>query len=632
MHSEFPRMPKKQPKETTHIENILSHLPDEPGVYQMKNAAGDVIYVGKAKSLTKRVHSYFRDSKQHSIKTRRMVREIADIQYIQVVSELEALVLETSLIKQLRPRYNILMRDDKNHLYIKITVQEDYPRIMTTRKVVDDGALYFGPKTSSKSVFVTLKLLRKLFPYRSCNLEIEDKDGDVLVSNKTIRYPCIYYHIKRCMGPCVQVCNPGYKEMVGHIVRFLRGEYRDIARMLEQDMQQQAQDRLFEKAAKTRDMLQSVRNLMERQNVNLADVTEEHDAIGYAKLFGKYFIHVFQIREGAIIGQENFVLDDSVDEDTGSVLRSFLLDYYQRTPQVPRVVLLPEKLADEEAIVAWLRELSGHAVQISVPQRGPKKELLHLSTTNAEAFAQQQKTKWMTEEQRTTGATKDLAEAIGIAGPLHRIECYDISHLGGTSTVGSMVVFKDGKPSKKDYRRFTIKSLAEGDINDFQSMAEVLIRRLKRLAKEQAEGTEGSFGEIPDLIIIDGGKGQLSSVYAVMQKLKLRMSLISLAKREEEVFLPEQSDPIILPRESPALYVIQNIRDEAHRFAISYNRNLRSKKLVKSILDDIPGVGPKNKKLLLSTFGDVRAIEQASFEDLAAVVGDKLAQNIKEVL
>lgn len=629
-------MPKKEPKkEASHIDNILGRLPEGPGVYQMKNEAGDVIYVGKAKSLVKRVTSYFRDSKQHSMKTRRMVREIADIQYIQVGSELEALVLETSLIKQLRPRYNILMRDDKNHLYIKITIQEDYPRIMTTRKVVDDGALYFGPKTSSKSVFSTLKLLRKLFPYRSCNLEITDKDGDVLIGNKTIRYPCIYYHIKRCVGPCVQVCNPGYKEMIGNIVRFLRGEYKDIARMLEEDMKRQATERLFEKAAKTRDLLQSVRTLMERQNVNLGDITEEHDAIGYVHMFGKYFIHLFQIREGAIIGQENFCLDDTVDEEAeaGSILRSFILDYYQRTPQVPRVVLLPEVISDQETIGQWLKELSGHAVEVCVPQRGARKELVKLSTTNAEAFAQQQKTKWMTEEQRTVGATKDLARAIGFEGPFHRMECYDISHLGGTATVGSMVVFKDGKPSKKDYRRFEIKSLEPGAIDDFRSMAEVLIRRLKRLAKEQATGKEEtSFGEIPDLIIIDGGKGQLSSVYAVMKKLGLRMPLISLAKREEEVFLPERSDPIILPRETAALYLIQNIRDEAHRFAISYNRNVRSKKLTKSILDEIPGIGPKNKKLLLTTYGDVHAIEQASFEDLSAVVGEKLAQNIKEVL
>ena len=636
MFVELPKkMPKKELKENTHIENILSRLPDAPGVYQMKNEAGDVIYVGKAKSLVKRVTSYFRESKQHSMKTRRMVREIADIQYIQVVSELEALVLETSFIKQMRPRYNILMRDDKNHLYIKITIQEDYPRVMTTRKVVDDGALYFGPKTSSKSVFSTLKLLRKLFPYRSCNLEIEDKDGDVVIGNKTIRYPCIYYHIKRCAGPCVQVCNPSYKEMIGNIVHFLKGEYKDIARMLQEDMQHQAEQRLFEKAAKTRDLLKSVMTLMERQNVNLADVTEEHDAIGYVHQFGKYFIHLFQIREGAIVGQENFVLDDTVeDEGTSAALRSFLLDYYQRTPQVPRVVLLPETIDDQETIGEWLRDISGHAVQLLMPQRGARKELVKLSTTNAEAFAQQQKTKWMTEEQRTVGATKDLATAIGVQGPLKRIECYDISHLSGTATVGSMVVFKDGKPSKKDYRRFQIKSLKVGAIDDFRSMAEVLIRRLKRLAKDQAEAKEDpdSFGEIPDLIIIDGGKGQLSSVYAVMQKLKLRMPLISLAKREEEVFLPENSTPILLPRETPALYLIQNIRDEAHRFAISYNRNVRSKKLTKSLLDEVPGIGPKNKKLLMSTFGDLRAIEMASFEELTAVVGEKLAQNIKEVV
>lgn len=616
-----------------HITHILSNLPTLPGVYQMKNEEGEVIYVGKAKQLAKRVTSYFRDSRNHSQKTRRMVREIRDIHYITVSTELEALILETSLIKQLRPKYNILMRDDKNHLYIKITVQEDYPRIMTTRKVLDDGAVYFGPKTSSKSVFSTLSLLRKLFPYRSCNLDIVDKDDTVVVTKRTIQYPCIYLHIKRCMGPCVQVCNPEYREMIGHILRFLKGEYKDIAHMLEEQMKEYAREHLFEKAAKTRDLLQGVRTLMERQNVNLADVTQEHDAIGYVHSFGKYFVHVFQIREGAIVGQEDFVLDEMTEDDSHDhVLSRFLLEYYQRTPQVPRVILLQEKIKDATLLEAWLKETLQKNVEIRVPERGAKKELVTLSVRNAEAFAQQQKTKWLSEEQRSTGAAKELAEAIGVAGPLRRIECYDISHLGGTSTVASMVVFKDGKPSKKDYRRFTLKTLEEGEINDFASMEEILTRRLTRLAKEQAKGSEDSFGEIPDLLVIDGGKGQLSTVHELMNKLRIHLPLISLAKREEEIFLPEQKTPILLPRDSNALYLIQNIRDEAHRFAISFNRNLRTKKLTKSLLDEVPGIGPKNKKLLLAAFGDVRSIEAASFEDLTAVVGEKLAQNIKEVL
>ena len=625
-------MPLPSPHQE-HLENIISRLPSTPGVYQMKNEEGDIIYVGKAKNLSKRVTSYFRLSKTHSQKTRRMVKEIRDILYIELKTELEALIVETSLIKQLRPKYNILMRDDKNHLYIKITVQEDYPRVMTTRKVMDDGALYFGPKTSSKSVFSTLKLLRKLFPYRSCNLDIIDKGETVEVTKRTIQYPCIYLHIKRCMGPCVQVCNPDYHDMIGNIIRFLKGEYKDIAKMLEAQMREQASQHLFEKAAKTRDLLRGVLSLMERQNVNLADITQEHDVLGYVHRFGKYFVHIFQVREGAIIGQEHFVLDESASsEQDDSILRSFLIDYYQRTPQVPRVILLQEKIPEQALLCTWLKEQCGHAVDISVPERGAKKELVELSVKNALSYAEQQKTRWMTEEQRSTGAAKELAAALNITGKLDRIECYDISHLGGTSTVASMVVFKDGKPSKKDYRRFTIKSLGEGEINDFQSLSEILLRRLTRLAKEQAKGSEDSFGEIPDLIIIDGGKGQLSSVYSIMQQVQLSLPLISLAKREEEIFLPENKTPIILPNDSNALYLIQNIRDEAHRFAISYNRNVRSKKLTKSLLDEVPGIGPKNKKLLLSTFGDLRSIENASFEELSSVVGEKLAQNIKEVI
>jgi len=616
------------------IKAILERLPSSPGIYLMKQESGDVIYVGKAKNLKKRVSSYFRKQKNMSTKVKHMVEEIRDIEYITTSNELEALVLETNYIKEHKPKYNILMRDDKNHLYIKVTTNEDYPRIYTVRKVQNDGAVYFGPKTSSTDVKKTLKLLRKLFPYRTCNLVIEDlEDNAVKISNKTIQYPCIYYHIKRCIGPCVKGCNPDYRQIIDNVMSFLKGNYKAVIQKLEEDMKRFALARNFEKAAVQRDLMLSIKNMMERQHVSLAKPGSDMDVIGYAYKFNKYFLYLMQIRDGRAVAHERFILEDKKDKEINTqVIETFLSNFYGKTTSYPKEILLPESIEHGASIEDYIRSEAHHKVTIQTPTRGDKKELVKLANTNADGFADQTQTKWMEEHARTKGATKDLAAALALEGELERIECYDISHLGGTNTVASMVVFQDGKPSKKDYRRFKIKSLPDGSIDDFASMREILERRLKKLKNLEEKKDDESFDSIPDLIIIDGGKGQLSSVMEVANKLDIDIPIVSLAKREEELFLPGESFPILLPRDSKELFLVQNIRDEAHRFAISFNRNLRSKAMVKSILDEIKGVGPAKKKALLKAFGDVKGIEKASLEEVSNVIGEKAAKHVKDIL
>lgn len=621
---------------STHINKLLERLPEVPGIYLMYNEKEELIYVGKAKNLKKRVHSYFRNQKKHAAKVARMVKEVVKFSYVAVKNELEALVLETNYIKENRPKYNILMRDDKHHLYIKISMSEEYPRVYTARKVLNDGAMYFGPKTSAKSVYDTLKLLRKLFPYRTCTLDIHNTETGVEVTKKTIAYPCIYYHIKRCIGPCIVKCPDEYGEIIQHVIQFLKGEYKDILESLTVKMKEYAQNRNFEKAGETRDMIFSIEHMMERQHADLASSVASLDSVGIVRKFGKIFVSVFQIRQGKVIGHENFTFSDDNDEEITkdqlqALVEQCLMQYYTAATDLPKEILVQELPAEKGVLERWFKEESGQTVRILQPQKGDKHQLLALALKNAETFADQKKIEWMRDKAKTKGAAADLATYLRISTPLRRIECYDISHLSGTSTVASMVVFKDGEPSQKDYRRFKLKTLAEGEIDDFRSMQEILGRRFKRLAQAE-DKKEDSFTQQPDLIIIDGGKGQLSHVVEIAKEHNIKIPIISLAKREEEIFLPGKSTPLILPRESFALYLMQNIRDEAHRFAITYNRNLRSKSMKKSLLDEIKGVGPKIKKKLIASFGDVRGIEAASLEQITAVVGEKVAKTIKEYL
>lgn len=620
----------------SHVNKLLERLPDAPGIYLMYNEKEELIYVGKAKNLKKRVHSYFRNQKKHAAKVARMVTEVTKFSYVTVKNELEALVLETNYIKENRPKYNILMRDDKHHLYIKISTNEEYPRVYTTRKVLNDGALYFGPKTSSKSVYSTLKLLRKLFPYRTCTLDIRNTETGVEVTKKTISYPCIYYHIKRCIGPCIIKCPDEYGEIIEHVIQFLKGEYKEILHSLSIKMKNYAESRNYEKAAETRDIIFSIEHMMEKQHADLASNIPSIDSIGIVRKFGKIFVSVFQIRQGKVIGHENFTFSDDTDgvitkDETQRLITHCLMQYYTAATDLPKEILVQEIPAEKLILETWFKEDKNQTIALTNPKRGSKLHLLSLALDNAESFADQKKVEWMRDTAKTKGAAADLAKYLKISTPLHRIECYDISHLGGTSTVASMVVFKNGEPSQKDYRRFKLKTLQEGEIDDFRSLQEILERRFKRLSQKELKEGE-SFAERPDLIVIDGGKGQLSHVMEVAKTYGIDIPIISLAKREEEIFIPGVTRPLILPRESFALYLMQNIRDEAHRFAISYNRNLRSKKMKRSILDEIKGIGPKMKKKLLTTFGDLRGIESASMEEVAAVVGQKVAKSIKEYL
>ncbi len=610
------------------VTSQLNNIPGSPGIYLMKNEKDELIYVGKAKDLKKRVTSYFRKSSKPNQKTQKLVSEISSLEYVETRSDIEALILETNYIKENKPKYNILMRDDKNHLYIKITKSEDYPRIYTVRNIVKDGSLYFGPKTSGIDVKRTLKLLRKLFPYRTCTLDIVDKGDSVEIKKKTINYPCIYYHIKRCLGPCIKQCNPDYRQLIDNIVTVLEGNYKDVIHDLQGKMEEHAKHKRFEKAIASRDLITSLHALMEKQNITQTDPTMNTDVVGVTNQFDKFFFHLFQIRNGKLIGHENFTFDSKLKEDTdeSELLTTFLMQYYTIATSFPNEIMIPNQIQDEHLIKDFITNISHKSIDISYPQRGKKRDLIALATQNAESFAYQQKASWELEDEKTVGALENLKKALVLADIPKRIECYDISHLGGTSTVGSMIVFIDGKPSKKDYRRFTIKTLPDGTIDDFASLEEVLSRRLKAL--KSTETNENT----PDLIIIDGGKGQLSSVMSVAQKLDIDIPIVSLAKQEEEIFLPYEKDSIILPRNSKELYLVQNIRDEAHRFAISFNRNLRAKKQHMSILDKIPGIGPKKKKLLLKTFGDVHGIALATIEDLTPLVGEKVATTIKEII
>ncbi len=620
-------------KET--IKTLLQNVPHKAGIYLMKDKDGVIIYVGKAKNLQKRVSSYFVKAK-HATKVQRMVEQVESFEYLEVKNELEALVLETNYIKEHRPKYNILMRDDKNHLYIKVTTNEPYPRVYTTRKIVKDGATYFGPKTSAGDVKKTLKLLRKLFPYRTCTLGIEDNEqGGVTITNKTISYPCIYYHIKRCMGPCIKSCNPEYAQMTADILSFLKGDYGQVVDNLQTQMIEHAEKRQFEKAAHIRDIVKSLRHMTDKQAITQADPSSNQDVVGYALKFGKCYIAVLQVREGKLVRHEYFTysLPLSEEEDAKKlpegIMFQFVRDYMERFTEYPKELLLP-KSKDTLHISEWLKEEYPKAPKVLTPERGKKKELLVLANTNALAHATQEQSTWYTKQARTKGALQSLAKALGLSIPPERIECYDISHLSGTQTVGSMVVFGGGKPAKSEYRRFKIKTLPDGTIDDFRSLQEVLSRRLKYI--KELEDKEDSLHKVPDLIIIDGGKGQLSHVMEIAESMDVELPIVSLAKREEEIYLPGESRPLMLPRESEELYLVQNIRDEAHRFAISYNRNLRAKTMTTSILDKISGIGPKKKKQLMKHFGNTKAIEAASLEEVAAVVGEKAALSVKEVL
>ena len=578
----------------------LKLLPDSPGVYIMKDDHGKIIYVGKAIVLKNRVRQYFQSSRNHTPKVRAMVSHIADFETIMTANEVESLILEANLIKKHRPRYNIRLKDDKSYPYVKVTVQEEFSRVFITRRVLRDGARYFGPYTNVTALRDSLKLLRRLFPLRTCRTMPER--------------PCLEYHIKRCLAPCVgKVEAEDYRAMIRAVLLFLEGRTDDVERELEQRMNAAAEAYHFETAARLRDQLSAVRTAAERQNIVTG--AGDQDAVGMARSAAGVCVQIFFIRGGKMIGREHFLLRGSEEESDADILRAFLEQYYNQATFVPREVLLPCAIdaAAQATIEAWLAARKGGGkVALLTPQRGTKHDIVQMATGNAAKFLADEETRRSLLDEQTLGAVEELGRYLGLKHPPRRMECFDISHNQGQETVASMVVFEDGAPKKSDYRRFKIRS-TEGKPDDFLSMREVTTRRYVGLPEE----------ELPDLIIIDGGKGQLSSALEIIRHAAGHkdVPVVGLAKQFELVFTEGNSEPVELPRRSQALYLIQRIRDEAHRFAITFHRKLRGKRNLVSVLDHIVGIGPKRRQSLRIHFGSLEKIKEASVEELAAAPG-----------
>lgn len=578
------------------IEKALAVLPAKPGVYLMRDVTGRVLYVGKAKNLSNRVHSYFRNSGRQSVKVAALTSHVEDLETIQTDSEIEALILECNLIKKYRPRYNIMLKDDKTYPYLKITLQEPFPRMYITRRVVKDGGKYYGPYPDVGALRATMKLLRSLFPVRNCRNMNQDR-------------PCLQYHIKRCLAPCVgKVSRADYGELVKSICLVLDGKTKELRRSLKERMQEAAAEYAFEAAAHYRDQLQAVERLEESQKAVLEG--GDMDIVGYAADTFSVCLQVFFVRGGKLIGRKDFMLPAEGEPET-AVIAAFLKQYYNGEDVfLPKEVLVSHLPEEEElnTIREWLTERAGHKVSLAEPRRGDKAKLMQLACENALKLIREQERKGQMQQKTEEAAAEELQRVVGAKRPLARMDCFDISHTQGSETVASMVVFRYGSPSKKDYRRFKLAS-TEGKPDDFKSMQEVVYRRYK------------DYEELPDLIIIDGGKGQLAAALKVIRGLGLDIQVISLAEQREEIFLEGESQSIYLERESPALHVIQHIRDEAHRFAITYHRKrLRRRNLV-SVLDTITGIGPKRRQALWKAYASLETMKAASEEELAAVEG-----------
>jgi excinuclease ABC subunit C len=617
--------------------SALRNLPAAPGVYLFRGDGGRVLYVGKADSLRHRVRSYFAPAARHEPRIVRMVEGVTDIEVITTTTISEAYLLECNLIKEHRPRFNIRLRDDKSYPFVKITLAEDFPRIVRTRRLVRDGSRYFGPYASASSVDDSLRLLRKIFPFRTCDLDIPE-------GKPVLERPCLLFHIKRCQGPCIgAVGKAEYRQTIDEVVDFLEGRQEGIADGLRQEMTAHADAMEYEAAAVARDKLKAVERTIEDQKV-AAFSRAEHDVIGLAREGNEAALQVLVIRNGKMIGREHFVVEGAGDVTDGEVLAAFLQQFYSATERIPRSVLVPLAPADIDDLRAFLADRRGGPVEVAVPQRGEKRELVAMAGQNATQALSRDRAEWLADQAKRDEALGGLSAALGLARPPRRIECYDISNIQGTSAVGSMVVFIDGAPAPKEYRRFQIRG--EETPDDFRMMDEVLRRRLSRAAKLRAEtgalsaaavGADEDVGgwALPDLLIVDGGKGQLSTASAVLADLGMTdIPAAGLAKRFEEVFLPGRSAPIILPRTAPALYLLQRIRDEAHRFAITYHRNVRGRRALTSALDQVAGIGPTRKRALLKRFGSVRAIREASVEEIETVTGisPDLAARLKGVL
>ena len=570
-------------------------LPDKPGVYLMRDQAGKIIYVGKAVNLKNRVRSYFQQ-RGLSAKTEALVARIASFETIVTATEMEALILECNLIKKHRPRYNISLRDDKTYPFIKVTLNEAFPRVYATRRLEKDGAKYYGPYASAGAMHETISLLKKLFPLRSCR-------------SMDAQRPCLEYHIKRCLAPCAGLVDQeSYLAMVRTVCLFLEGRSADVEKDLKRRMLAASEELKFELAGRLRDQLAAVRQVMEKQNIVTG--AGDQDVLGLARLGGQSCVQVFFVRSGKMVGRDRFMLSGGDNETDGDILAAFVKQYYHEAAFIAREILTPVVLPESELLASWLSERKGGAVHLLTPQRGSKRDLVQLAADNAVEYLRQRNERDAVKHGKSTAAMEELAQRLSLSRLPKRIECFDISHIQGAETVASMVVFTGGEPDKAEYRRFKLRTV-EGSPDDFASMQEVTLRRYREAAEP-----------LPDLIVIDGGKGQLSSALEVIRGVGLSdIPVIGLAKEFEHIFRENISEPLILPRHSEALRLIQQIRDEAHRFAVTYHRKLRAKRNLVSVLDHIKGIGAKRRQALWKHFGALEKMRAASVEDLAAAPG-----------
>ncbi|MBI1793024.1 MAG: excinuclease ABC subunit UvrC [Chloroflexi bacterium] len=614
------------------IKSILATLPAKPGCYIYRNAVGDIVYVGKAVSLKNRVRSYFHADASQDAKTRRLVREISNIEWIVVGSELEALILEMNLIKKHRPKYNIRLKDDKRYPYIKVHWNEAFPKVTVTRQMAEDGSRYFGPYTSAWAVYQTLDVLRRIFPYLTCDRNITGQD----------KRACLYYDIKLCTAPCIGAATQAsYRQMISDLMAFLSGHSEDIITRLQTEMEKASEEMRFEKAAALRDQLKAIQSIIERQKIIFATDYKDSDVLAMARSDGEACVQIFFIRGGKLIGREYFILEGTEDSADEEVMSQFVKQFYTEAATIPQQVMLPQEMEIEEAkiIGQWLRsKRGGEKVEFFVPKEGQPHELVQMAAENATETLSALRAQWQADSHKQEQALAELQSALELPAPPNRIECYDISNLQGTAIIGSMVVFTQGVPSKNLYRKFNIESVV-GAPDDFASMEEMLTRRFRRWQSAQETGSapgskpDASFSLLPDLIIIDGGKGQLGRAVGVLEKAGLfgKVPVIGLAKQQEEIFFPNKSESLMLPRHSQGLYLVQRIRDEAHRYGITAHRRKRSKLGLASQLDSVPGIGPTRRKALLKHFGSVDKIRDATIEELAAVQGvtKSAAESIK---
>ena len=614
-----------------HLQSILDSAPTKSGCYLMKDVDGKVIYIGKAINLRNRLRSYYHASAMQNHKTRQMVRRIADIDWIVVGSELEALILEMNLIKEYRPHFNVRLKDDKRYPYIKVHWAKSFPKLTVTRQMTNDGSRYFGPYTSVWAVHQTLDVLRRIFPYLTCDREITGED----------KRACLYYDIKLCTAPCIGVIDQdGYRQVIDDLCQFLSGRTEPILSRLQEEMQVAANELQFERAAALRDQVNAIEKVVERQKIVSTEYVDS-DVIAMARSNGEACVQVFFIRGGKLIGREYFLLQGAEGSADANVMSGFIKQFYDQASMVPSQVLLPHEIEEAQIIKQWLSSRRpGDSFEILIPREGQQRELIQLAAENAADTLKALQARWQAEKHRQTEALAELQSALKLSVPPNRIECYDISNTQGTFAVGSMVIFEQGVPSKKYYRRFNIRSVTGPD--DFASMEEVLLRRFNRwqaaqeLIDKPGEKVDQSFALLPDLLIVDGGKGQLSRAVAVLEKFNLldQIPVVGLAKQNEELFMPGQSNPIVLPKGSQGLFLLQRVRDEAHRFAITAHRKQRTKTGIASRLDSIAGVGPAKRKALLGKFGSIQNILNASIDDLSSIPGisESLAHSIKTQL